>query len=106
MSERRAPSHDQRDQRDEELVDAVARKQARKLRSRAENGPSLARGLGASGAIGWSIAVPTLLGIALGVWLDSSRAESFSWTLTLMGVGLALGCLSAWHWLNKESRDD
>lgn len=91
---------------DEELAATIARKQARKLRARREGRPELERGFGASGAIGWAVAVPTLLGIALGVWLDARRGESFSWTLTLLGVGLVIGCLNAWYWLKRESQRD
>ncbi len=92
--------------RDEQLVTTIGRKQARKQRARAEGDDTLARGLGASGAIGWSIAIPTLIGIAVGVWLDARRDESISWTLTLLGVGLGLGCLSAYHWFKKETGGD
>ncbi len=51
------------------LLDEVARKQARKLRSRAVGKPDLLRGFGASGMVGWSITIPTLIGIALGMSL-------------------------------------
>jgi ATP synthase protein I len=76
------------------MLEAVARRQARKARSRREERPGLARGLGASGMIGWSIAVPTLVGVALGAWLDGRADAGFSWTLTLMAVGL-LGFMAA-----------
>ena len=38
-------------------------------------------GLGMMGLIGWSVVVPTLLGAALGVWLDNRHSGSHSWTL-------------------------
>jgi len=89
------------------LLDAVARRQARKARARRDDDRGLARGLGVSGTIGWSIAVPTLVGVALGVWLDRrSGGAGFSWTLTLMAVGLLVGCVNAWHWARRESHDD
>jgi len=88
------------------LLDEVARKQARKLRSRAEGKPDLLRGFGASGLVGWSIAIPTLIGIALGIWLDRRYTQSFSWTLTLMAIGLVVGALTAWYWVMKESQRD
>jgi ATP synthase protein I len=56
------------------------------------------------GLIGWSVAVPTLLGAALGLWLDSSHPGAQSWTLALLVAGLALGCLNAWLWVAKEDR--
>jgi hypothetical protein len=43
------------------------------------------------GLIGWSVAIPTLLGAALGVWLDKRHPGSHSWTLMLPVIGLAIG---------------
>jgi ATP synthase protein I len=92
---------------DDDLLEAVARRQARKQRSRREDRPGLAKGLGTSGMIGWSVAVPTLVGIAVGVWLDGrAEASRYSWTLTLMAVGILVGCLNAWYWVRKESEGD
>ena len=59
-------------------------------------------GLGMFGLIGWSIGVPTLLGILLGRWIDSKHAGPRSWTLILLSVGLSIGCANAWHWITKE----
>jgi ATP synthase protein I len=84
------------------LLDTVGRKEARKLRSRRIGRPSIAFGLGLFGVVGWSVALPTLLGIALGAYLDRAAPARFSWTLTLMVVGLALGALAAWSWLRRS----
>jgi len=95
------------EQRDDALLEAVARRQARKERARREGRPGLAKALGTSGMIGWSVALPTLVGIAVGVWLDRRSPEGGpSWTLTLMAVGLLLGCANAWHWVRRESEGD
>ena len=85
----------------------VARAAARRARA-AGRRTGLAFGLGVFGRVGWAIAVPTLLGTALGAWLDRHLAGTASWTLTGMIVGLALGCVSAWAWVRKEveSHDD
>jgi ATP synthase protein I len=48
--------------------------------------------------------VPTLLGAALGIWLDKHHQGNHSWTLMLLLIGLILGCLNAWHWVAKEDR--
>lgn len=66
---------------------------------------SIWSGLGLFGMVGWSIAVPTLSGAALGVWLDNRYPESFSWTLTLLLTGLMLGCIIAWTWVQKENKE-
>ena len=58
------------------------------------------------GMVGWSVAVPTLLGIALGVYIDSRTTSGYSWTLMLMIAGLVVGALNAWYWVRKESEDE
>lgn len=65
---------------------------------------SLWFGLGTMGIVGWSIAVPTLLGILIGIWLDANWPAPFSWTLTLMIGGLLIGCLGAWQWVSQEAK--
>jgi ATP synthase protein I len=62
-------------------------------------------GLGMTGLIGWSVVVPTLAGVALGIWLDKHHPGSHSWTLMLLVIGLAIGCLNAWHWVTKEDKE-
>ncbi len=86
------------------LSDSVDEKVARKLRAKKDR--AVWFGLGTFGLIGWSVAVPTLLGIALGVWIDRSYASRFSWTLMLMFAGLVIGCLNAWYWLKREGKID
>jgi ATP synthase protein I len=61
-------------------------------------------GLGMMGLIGWSVVIPTLLGAALGLWLDKHHPGKHAWTLALMAAGLAVGCLNAWHWVTKEDK--
>ena len=61
-------------------------------------------GLGMMGLVGWSVVVPTLLGAALGIWLDKHHPGKHAWTLALLVVGLAIGCLNAWHWVSREDQ--
>lgn len=82
----------------------VAAKAARKIRARNSNQGAWF-GLGMMGLIGWSVAVPTLLGTALGIWLDNRYPGVHSWTLTLLVIGLVIGCLNAWHWVDKEDKE-
>lgn len=56
--------------------------------------------------VGWSVAIPSILGIALGVWIDNNIQSKYSWTLMLLVIGVALGCFNAWYWINKESQSD
>jgi hypothetical protein len=41
-----------------------------------------------------------------GAWVSGWTALSGkrSWTLALLVVGLAIGCLNAWHWVAKEDK--
>jgi ATP synthase protein I len=86
------------------LDEQVGPKADRKLKARRDGAPGIWFGLGMMGLIGWSVAVPTLLGAALGLWLDQRHAGAHSWTLALLMAGLTLGCLNAWHWVAREDR--
>ncbi len=77
---------------------------ARKLKARRNPTPGIWFGLGMMGLIGWSVVLPTLLGAALGAWLDSHYPGGHNWTLALLVAGLAIGCFNAWHWVGKEER--
>ncbi|WP_155319201.1 AtpZ/AtpI family protein [Desulfosarcina alkanivorans] len=90
----------------EALIRKVARKESRKLKARREKRRSLWFGMGMFGVVGWSVAIPTLAGIALGVWVDTRWPGPCSWTLMLLVVGVGLGCLNAWYWIKRESRHD
>lgn len=90
----------------DEMLDAVTRKAQRRQDARREGRRALASGFGVFGLVGWSVAVPTLLGIALGVWIDRSTESQYSWTLMLMIAGLAVGSFNAWYWVQKETERD
>ena len=86
------------------LSEEVGAQAQRKLKARrSANGVWF--GLGMMGLIGWSVAIPTLLGAALGIWLDQHYAGKHPWTLALLMAGLTIGCLNAWHWVAKEDRE-
>jgi ATP synthase protein I len=89
---------------DERFRQTVTRKENRKLRARREGHRGPWFWLGMFGLVGWSVAVPALLGIALGVWLDSRFDGRVSWTLTMLFVGAAMGCWTAWYWVKRESQ--
>jgi ATP synthase protein I len=80
----------------------VASKAALKLRTQREGSRGVWFGLGMSGLIGWSVAVPTVCGVLLGLWLDRRYPGSFSWTLALLFAGLVVGCANAWHWIVRQ----
>ena len=86
------------------LAEQVGAKAARKLKAQRNATPGGWFGLGLMGVIGWSVVVPTLLGAALGLWLDRRYPGGRTWTLALLMAGLTLGCLNAWHWVSKEDQ--
>jgi len=86
------------------FVGQVGAKATRKLKARRNSTRGVWFGLGMMGLIGWSVVVPTLLGAALGRWLDRRHPGAYSWTLALLVAGLAIGCLNAWHWVTKEDK--
>ena len=88
---------------DPTLAGVIGGKAARKLKARRHSAHGVWLGLGMMGLIGWSVALPMLLGTALGIWLDKHHAGAHSWTLALLVAGLAIGCLNAWHWVAKEN---
>ncbi len=85
------------------FAEQVGSKAARKLKAR-RNPSQVWFGLGMMGLIGWSVAIPTLLGAALGLWLDARYPGERPWTLALLVAGLVLGCVNAWHWVAKEDK--
>jgi ATP synthase protein I len=85
------------------LHQEVARRAARRQRAQREGDRSVWFSLGMMGLVGWSVAIPTLIGIALGWWIDSTWPGRVSWTLTLLFVGVAIGCVNAWYWVRQES---
>jgi ATP synthase protein I len=105
-----APNHHVPDSRrrpyEETFRTHVGAKEARKLKARREPPHDLWFGLGMFGLVGWSVAIPTLLGVAIGIWLDVTWPWRLSWTLMLLGIGILLGCLNAWYWVTRESRHD
>lgn len=87
----------------EKWKENVAHKEERKIRSRREKHKTVWFGLGMFGLVGWSVAIPTLIGVAIGIWIDKTYPSQFSWTLMLLLVGVVIGCLNAWSWVKRES---
>lgn len=90
-----------RELRQQQLVEDIARKERRKLHHRRRAG-GIWFGLGTFGIVGWSIALPTLIGIAVALWANSIRPGT--WTLGFFFLGLAIGLFNAWQWVAKEQR--
>lgn len=103
MDENKAPFRSAGLRRD--LGDQVGAKEERKLRARGRSDRVVWFGLGMFGVVGWSVAIPTLLGAALGIWLDRKFPNGrHYWTLAMLLAGVALGCFNAWYWVDRENR--
>lgn len=84
-------------------IDTKAR---RKIKGRRERQRSPWFWAGMFGLVGWSVAIPTAIGVYLGIKLDRWYPGGFSWPLTGVVVGITLGCLNAWFWVKRESRNE
>jgi ATP synthase protein I len=87
---------------DEKLSDAVKMRHERRERWRREGERSLGQNLAMIGALGWTIVLPTLLGLFAGRWLDQHFNMGIFWTLGLLVAGLAAGCALAWKRMQSE----
>lgn len=87
----------------DQFAEEVGEKSDRRQKAQDRRHKGLWFGLGMFGLVGWSVTVPTLLFLGLGIWIDSRFPGRYSWTLMLLVVGITLGCLNAWYWIEKES---
>ncbi len=85
-----------------QFAEKIGEKERKRLRGKERKKRSLWYGFGLFGLVGWAVMIPTLIGVAVGVWIDSRWPGHISWTLIFMFVGVVLGCLNAWYWVSKE----
>jgi ATP synthase protein I len=83
------------------LAEGVRRREQRHRDWLREGEPTVGRRLAQIGVLGWIIVVPMLIGIGLGRWLDHMLRSGIFWTAPLLLLGLALGCWSAWKWMQE-----
>ena len=84
---------------------AIRRRAERMQQTRNEPKYSPLNGLGVFGVIGWSVALPTVAGAFIGMWLNRVAPQSFSWPMALILGGAVVGAMVAWSWIDK-SRDN
>ena len=82
----------------------VRAQETRKLVAKKEDPSNVWSGFAMFGLVGWSIVLPTLLGAALGWWLDKDYPGQRSWTLVFLVSGLVLGCANAWRWMDQQHK--
>lgn len=103
MDNKKQASRERRRSQSEAFVNRIAKKERLKVRVRQEDDETIWFGLGVFGVVGWSVAIPTLAGIAIGLWIDQTWPSRYSWALTFLIGGVMLGCMNAWYWVKKAS---
>ncbi len=88
------------------MADAIGARAARKRKAQKAGRRTVWFGFGMFGLVGWAVSLPAIAGVALGAWLDLNFHTKLNWTLALLLAGVAVGCLNAWYWISRESRDD
>jgi ATP synthase protein I len=89
---------------DKKFAGEISKKETRKQCAREKANGGLWCELGMFGIIGWSVTIPLLIGVALGLWIDHTWPGRISWTLTFLFIGAVLGCLNAWYWVSRQCR--
>ncbi|HDQ05075.1 MAG TPA: ATPase F0F1 [Deltaproteobacteria bacterium] len=85
----------------DQFADEVARKEALRMRAIRHKDQTVWFGLGMFGIVGWAVAIPTLVGIALGLWIDRTWPSQYSWALMFLIAGVLLGSINATYWIRK-----
>ena len=93
-------------QEERQLENQIGEREARRMQYIAQPPRSVWFGLGMFGLVGWSVTVPALIGIAIGIWIDTQWPGPWSWTLMLLMAGVTIGCLNALAWVSREARID
>ena len=99
-----AEQPDEKKKPSDRFREEVGAKEKRKLKAERHKDRDVWFGLGMFGLVGWSVALPTLLGVAIGIWIDTRWPSRYSWTLMCLFIGVIVGCLNAWFWVKRESR--
>jgi ATP synthase protein I len=87
---------------EDRFVSEVRKQAERSRRARRHN---LLAGFGMVGSVGWMVVLPALLGVALGRYLDVRFGAGIFWTLSLLVLGLALGCAAAWRHIEEVMKE-
>ena len=82
----------------------IVKKQTRRIKGKHQKNSGLWYGLGIFGIVGWSVVIPFMFFLVLGILIDIKWPSRISWTITLLLVGIVVGCLNAWYWVNQERK--
>lgn len=87
---------------EDRLAEAARRAADAEREGAREPEPSLGTRLGQIGILGWTIVVPTLLGVVAGRFLDRTLETGVFFTAPLIMIGAGIGLWSAWKWMNRR----
>jgi ATP synthase protein I len=104
MSDEQLTPRERRKKRADAFTKDICTKEARRLKGKTAKDHTIWFGLGMFGVVGWSIAIPTLIGVAAGLWIDRTFPSRYSWTLMFLIAGIVVGCMNGWYWV-KKARD-
>ena len=87
---------------EEAFVTEVRERRARRRKNEREADESFWSTVGMMGTVGWSVALPTAIGVLLGRWLDGRLDSGHVFVVFFMLVGLGVGCFVAWRQVNEK----
>lgn len=94
------------DKTEQDFLRQIDIKEKRKIKAKKTKDLSVWKHIGTFGLVGWSISCPTILGVAIGWFIDKQNAShGHSWTMFFLITGLMVGCLNAYYWVFKEYED-
>jgi ATP synthase protein I len=83
------------------LAEPVRRERARRELWARHGERSLGQNLAWIGVLGWLVVVPMLIGIFVGRWLDKIWGMGIFWTVSLLFLGVVVGCALAWQRMHE-----
>jgi ATP synthase protein I len=101
MAEIKRTSSQRRRQIADRFAQKVAEKESLRIKGLKHQDETVWFGLGMFGIVGWAVAIPTLIGIALGLWIDRTWPSRYSWALMFLVIGVVIGCINAAYWVRK-----
>jgi ATP synthase protein I len=101
MAEIKRTSSQRRRQIADRFAQKVAEKESLRIKGLKHQDETVWFGLGMFGIVGWAVAIPTLIGTALGLWIDRTWPSRYSWALMFLVIGVVIGCINAAYWVRK-----
>lgn len=90
------------DEHRDRMAEAAREASQRADEGRSDPEPSLGTRLGQIGVLGWTMILPTLLGVFAGRWLDRTFGTGIFFSAPLLMLGAALGFWFSWRWMHHR----